>query len=221
MARIHILGNSNAYGYGIEDQSWPALIKSDTNKRRHNGEQPRITTVSMASPGNLLTHIIEAGLLEASVKCNRRGAQIGVFCVGACEASILRSRGETSPRRAKADFCYDLDRLAIIGEKLNAGQPSETALRLVLLGAVPVNEAKSSCSEEGDDYDGLTIREYDELIKERAESNGIRYINLRTKFDTMTMLAKDGIHLSEAGDAFIYENAMPVLLDELGRNVIS
>jgi lysophospholipase L1-like esterase len=216
MARIHILGNSNAYGYGVEDRSWPALIKADTNRRRHNGDQPRVTTVSLASPGNLLTHIIEAGLLEASIACNRRGKQIALFCIGACDASILRSRGETSPRRAKADFGRDLDRLASIGEKLNADQPSESALRLLLLSAVPVDEGKSSSSQEGDDFDGPTIREYDAVMKERARNNGIGYIDVNTNFDTTTMLANDGIHLSEAGDAFIYENTMPTLLSELG-----
>ena len=216
MARIHILGNSNAYGYGIEDRSWPALIKADTNKRRHSGEQPRITTASLASPGNLLTHILESGLYEASVECNRRGKQIGLFCVGACEASILRSLGATVPRRSKSDFSHDLDELASLTEKLNIGQTSESALTLILMSTVPVDETKSSHSQEGDDFNGKTIKEYDAIIQTSAEANGVRYVDLRTAFDTKTMLANDGIHLSEAGDTFVYTKTMPAILEALG-----
>lgn len=216
MSRVHILGNSNAYGFGVEDRSWPALIKAETNRRRHLGEQPRVTTINAASPGNLLFHVLESGLLEASVNCNRRGRQIGLFCVGACEASILRSRGQTMPRRGKADFANDLNQLVGLNEKLNTDQPSESAMRLILMGTVPVDDTKSFHSQEGDDFNGQAIREYESMVKDCADTNDIPYVDLRTGFDGQTMLANDGIHLSEEGDAFVYARVMPVILEELG-----
>lgn len=200
MARVHILGNSNAYGFGLEDASWPSLIKADTNRRRANGDQPRITTVHLATPGNLLYHILESGLLEASVNCNRRGNQIGAIYVGACEASILRSQGHSEPRRTKKDFRLDLDRLNQVVRKLNVGQPPETFLSLILMGVSPMDTVKPLNSKEGDDFNNERMTEYDAIVKAHAETTGIQYVDLQTGFDKTTILIDDGIHLSEAGD---------------------
>lgn len=215
MARAHILGNSNAYGFGLEDGSWPSLIKADTNRRRANGDHPRITTVHLASPGNLLHHILESGLLEASVNCNRRGNQIGAIYVGACEASILRSQGQTKPRRTKTDFRQDLEQLSQTVEKLNVGQPPETTLSLILMGVSPMDVVKSLNSKEGDDFNNERLCEYDAIIKEYAETTGIQYVDLQTGFDQTTMLMDDGIHLSEAGDIYVYQKMMPAILGKL------
>lgn len=216
MARVHVLGNSIAYGFGLEDRSWPSLIKGDTNRRRYNGDQPRITIVQLGSPGNLLYHILESGLLEASVNCNRRGKQIGLFCVGACEASILRSMGDVEPRRSKVDFKHDLERLNNTVSTLNASQSSEAALSVVLMGTTPVDPVKSLRSHEGDDFNGQRIREYDSVMKDHAQNIGIRYVDLQAGFHLDAMLANDGIHLSEAGEEFVYTKTMPAILGELG-----
>lgn len=216
MARIHVLGNSNAYGFGLKDRSWPSLIKADTNRRRDSGDQPRITTVHLASPGNLLHHILDSGLLEASVSCNRRGQQIGVFCVGACEASILRSRGQTESRRSKKDFRNDLNRLAVVANVLNNNQPPDNALQLILMGTVKFDGTKSSRSLEGDDFSAELTHEYNGIIKDYAEVNGVQYVDLYPSFNQHAMLATDGIHLSEPGEAFVYSRLMPSILATLG-----
>lgn len=218
MARVHVLGNSIAYGFGLEDRSWPSLIKADTNRRRHNGDQPRITVVQLGSPGNLLHHILDSGLLEASVNCNRRGRQIGLFCVGACEASILRSMGDVDPRRSKVDFKHDLDLLNKSVEKLNTSQPPDAALGIILMGTTPVDPVKSLRSHEGDDFNGQRIKEYDVIIRDHAENSGIRYVDLQAGFDVDGMLADDGIHLNEEGEEFVYMKTMPAILGELGLN---
>lgn len=216
MARVHILGNSNAYGFGLEDGSWPSLIKADVNRRRYNGDQPRITTTHLASPGNLLHHINDSGLLEASVECNRRGNQVGIFCVGACEASILRSLGQTEPRRSKTDFRQDFEQLARIATKLNVNHSSSSDLRVILLGTTPMDKEKSISSHEGDDFNFERIQEYDELVRDSAEKIGYKYVELQTGFDCETMLADDGIHLNEAGEVFTYTRTMPAILEILG-----
>jgi hypothetical protein len=216
MARVHILGNSNAYGFGLKDQSWPSLIKADVNRRRFNGDQPRITTTHLASPGNLLHHIIDSGLLEASVGCNRRGNQVGIFCVGACEASILRSQGHTDPRRSKSDFKRDFEQLAIIATKLNIDHSSSSDLRMIILGTTPMDKLKSIRSDEGDDFNFERIQEYDELVRDSAEKFGFKHVELQNDFKVESMLARDGIHLNEAGEEFTYNRTMPAILEILG-----
>jgi hypothetical protein len=212
MARIHLVGNSITYGLSGNGDDWSTRLRIETNQRRHRDEKPRITVVNLASPGNMLVHVLDSGLFEASVNCNRRGRQIGVFCVGACEASILRSRGATEPRRSKADFCHDLGRLATIVDRLNHSQAPETQVDIIFMGATPVNNEVSFCSPAGDYFDNQTIVEYDDLVRGHAKQRGTPYVDLRAGFNPDTMLSADGIHLSEIGDDFIYGQIMPVLL---------
>lgn len=216
MARVHILGNSGSYGFNEKDTSWPSLLKANTNRRRAEGQKPRVTVVQLSSPGNMLSHILDSGLFEASVKCNQRGKQIGMFSVGACEASILSSLGQKEPRRSKTEFSRDLDKLHEITKKLNSDRPNNGVVSSVLLGTFPANNDKSLHTPEGDYFNDEVILEYDQILREKAKENNTTYVDLRTGFDIDSMLSEDGTHLNMRGDGFVYSKVMPALLAELG-----
>ncbi len=203
MARVHIVGNSIAYGLSDSGDDWATRLKVATNDRRTRNEKPNIAVVNLASPGNMLTHVLDSRLFEASVNCNRRGQQLGVFCVGACESSILRSCNASTSRRTKTDFSQDLNRLNTVVEGLNLHDLPESRVSALFMGATPVDNKASFRTPQGDDFNNALVMAYDDLVEEHADRNDLPYIDLRTGFNSRTMLESDGIHPNKAGNIFI------------------
>lgn len=219
MARIHIVGNSIAYGLSDDRDDWASRLKSTTNNRRIRGEKPNISIVNLASSGNMLIHFLDSRLFETSVDCNRRGRQLGVFCVGICETSILRSRGESTPRRTKADFAQDLNRLSTTIEGLNQHKSLESPVSALFMGITPVDNKASFCTPQGDYFNDELIIEYDSVVQEHTRQNGLPYVDLRTDFDPSAMLESDGIHPNKTGNTFIYDRVAPIIMGELAIKI--
>lgn len=207
MARVHIFGNSVGYGLCGGSENWSHLLKLGAYERQETGVRPRVSVLNLCSPGVMLTHILKSELLPASVNCNRRGRQIGVFCVGTCESSILRSLGHSEPRRSPEEFGNDLASLTDIAESSD--------VEMIFMGATPVDDKKTFRTPEGDEFCDEGIKKYDALVSQHARATGACYIDLRTSFESDAMLAHDGLHPNEKGNRLMYERVWPVILDHL------
>lgn len=216
MARLHIIGNSIAYGFSDQGSDWSSLLKNEANRRHGAGERPKVTVVNLSSPGNLLTHYLDSGFLSGSISCNARGRQIGLLGVGACESSILRSRGAEQPRRSLHEFTRDLAHLGAIVCRFNDTHPLESRMSALFMSATPVHFEKARCTPEGDEFRNDFIREYDAVVANYAAQNSMGYIDVHTGFDTDSMLADDGIHLNQTGNEFVYRRVTPAIIDHFG-----
>jgi hypothetical protein len=215
MATVHVFGNSLAYGlYGLEDD-WSTRLKLEGGKRRLRGEQPYITVSNHAAPGNMLVHSLRSGQITANVACNRRGRQLGIFSVGGTESCILYPEGETRPRRSLSDFQRDLANLTNVIADLNNGC-GKAVFAAIFTSSIPVDEEKARRVWGGDIFSDTRFTEYDAVVMAYASQTGASYLDLRTGFDSTSMLAADAIHPNQIGSRFIYEKIATAVFSWLG-----
>lgn len=216
MANVHIFGNSLAAGfYG----DWSSKLKEDAGERRLRGEQPFVSVQNHAGPGNMLVHSLDSGQITANVQCHRRGRQIGVFAIGACEACILRPMGATEPRRSIPEFRQDLARLTEVVADLN--KDTDAPFTTMFMGGIPVDEEKAREVWHGDVFNNGRFDQYEEVLMQHLEKTGGDYVDLRTGFNPDTMLASDAVHPNELGSQLIHQRMATAIFGQLGLSVPS
>lgn len=218
MATVHIFGNSLAYGLHGHEADWTTQLKHEADGRRLRKEPPYIAVANHAGPGNLLVHSLESRQITANVECHRRGRQLGIFAVGAGEACILYPQGETEPRRSLSDFQRDLSDLKDVITDLNKDSGG-SKFTPIFLSAVPVDEEKAREFWQADIFNNARFAEYDEVVAAHASETGANYIDLRSGFDSDSMLAVDAIHPNQIGSRFIYEKISTVVFRQLGISI--
>lgn len=202
MATVHIFGNSLAYGMYGREADWTTRLKHEADERRLRNEPPYVAVANHAGPGNMLVHSLESGQIKANIECHRRGRQIAIFGIAACEACVLK--GETEPRRSLSDFKQDLaDLKAVIGD-LNKDN-GDSVLTPIYLSSAPVDEEKAREYWKADIFNNARFAQYDEVVEAHALDIGASYVDLRAGFDSDSMLAEDGVHPNEVGSKLVYE----------------
>lgn len=215
MATVHIFGNSLAYGIHGREADWTTRLKHEADERRYRQEPPYVAVANHAGPGNMLVHSLDTNQITANVECHRRGRQLGIFAIGACEACVLYPQGEPTPRRLLPDFQRDLSDLKGVIADLNEGR-QDSPFTPVYLSAIPVDEEKAREYWTDDIFQNERFAQYDEAVREHAAEIGADYIDLRDGFDSDSMLADDAVHPNEAGSQFVYGKISKTVFRHLG-----
>lgn len=204
MANVHIFGNSIGYGLHGGEADWTSRLKREADERRLRSEPPYVAVNNHAGPGNLLRHSLDSKQITANVECHRRGRQLGIFAVGSAEACVLSSKGETEPRRSLTDFQKDLLELRYVVTALNKAcdGPPFTPL---YLSSIPVDKERAQEFWQADIFNDERFMLYDEAVRDHALETQTKYIDLRSGFDSESMLSIDGVHPNEAGGRFLYQ----------------
>ena len=218
MATVHIFGNSLAYGIYGREADWSTQLKHELDERRYNQEPPYVAVANHAGPGNMLVHSLDSHQITANVECHRRGRQLGIFAIGACEACVLYPDGKPTPRRLIPDFQRDLSDLKGVISDLNKDR-EDSPFTPVYLSAIPVDEERAREYWTDDIFNNDRFVQYDELVRAHAEETGADYVDLRDGFDSDTMLAEDAVHPNEVGSQFVYEKISGTVFRHLGISV--
>lgn len=215
MATVHIFGNSLAYGIYGRESDWTTRLKHEADERRFNQEPPYVAVANHAGPGNMLVHSLDSKQITANVECHRRGRQLGVFAIGACEACVLYPDGVPTPRRLLPDFQRDLSDLQDVIDDLNKGR-EDSPFTPIYLSAIPLDEEKAREYWTDDIFNNARFEEYDNAVREHAATTGADYIDLREGFDSDAMLAEDAVHPNETGSQFVYGKISKTVFRHLG-----
>lgn len=199
---ILVFGDSIAYGGFDEEGGWVARLRKyfDTST-----EEPR-AVFNLGISGNTSVDLVDRFETETISRLDVNEEPLIIFEIGINDSQFLN---DTGAFRVPLDtFRENLEILITTAQRYTS--------RIVLLGLTPVDESRVDPIPWAQEvsYKNEYIKEFDGVIQEIAEVQGVSFIEM---FDVFGMdsapLLFDGVHPNSEGHELIFETVRSYLLE--------
>jgi lysophospholipase L1-like esterase len=210
MPNICILGDSIAWGawdpgYG----GWAERFKDTLDKKQvENNFSHWCPVYNLSISGAKVSDTLLRANLELSTRLSKAGREncITILALGVND-SVLNI-DEPHQNVTTEDFSLNYKNLIKIA--------SATSSNVFSLGLLPVDEDRVQSLHWGGfhiGYSNSRVDEFDKIIRECSQQNGIEYINLKDtwKFEYYRGYLLDGVHPNSKGHEWIFKKVLDAL----------
>lgn len=202
--RILVFGDSIVYGAWDTAGGWVERVKAVMHRRtvESNGAS-KVQVLNMGVGGDSSTKILARLEHDIASRYSASWPCVLVFSFGANDERTKDGVVETQLEQFEQNSTAILDIARRYTDKI------------LFVGTAPIGEPTVKFKNQ--EYSDNRVRQYDEKLRDLVEALGIRYIPLRTVFETRgldSLYVYDNIHCNDEGHALIAEAALPVL-DEM------
>ncbi len=206
--RILVFGDSIAYGAWDTKGGWVERLKQYAHKRTVESDNIwKLQVINLGIGGNSSADILARLEAEISARYSKSWPLVLIFSY--C-TNDERSR-DGIVQTSMTAFRQNNEQIIEIAKRYSD--------KILFVGAPPLPQAEINF--KGQTYSDTRIREYEMILKEQVEGNGLPFLPVRDVFERVSpdeiFNVSDDPHPNDRGHELIYDTVRPVIEELLER----